>query len=468
MKLTAMMLVATYAAAQTTPRNVLKPDGALGDATNFPWKHTYNSADAVTTCPSPCWSGGGCSGVSNGNPGIVAADWNDQLFQQKCTGGWNEQWIEVELPSVQTCSKTAAVAYNKDHMMSTNPGAYVKASNDGFNWVTIASWDVHPGTSSLSDGVRPFLYHQSRAHPYNTIAGVEGGLDTWGIDLPGTTGYKFWRIGGGGSSSANWESQWFLLIQWVLICVDTPPPPPPPTGLALTDANAKIAFGPNAECVFEYKEGPPPYLESSCPVVSPDMPPSPPADPPSAPTPTVLTLAELLDSANPATQEVCDGSGGGNGGGTSQGTWSVVSNELVYDQPGSSYTSAKYTITLPFTFSTVSGSVTYCTGPVGSGHAEDSTLGYNMNGPFATYAEMCQESHGILAFGTETTPIKNNGISGSGNNMPRCPAVEVYTFTETTVPASNKFTFLSVQGGNSLEDVHVTDASLTFGSAGVV
>ena len=413
-----------------------------------------------------------------------------------------------------------------DAYVCSQPGAYVKASNDGFNWVTIASWDVHPGTSSLSDGVRPFLYHQSRAHPYNTIAGVEGGLDTWGIDLPGTTGYKFWRIGGGGSSSANWESQWFLLIQWVLICVDTPPPPPPPTGLALTDANAKIAFGPNAgarrrspascgparvasahgrplspfaratsagghalspfaheltrplspsrvrvpraECVFEYKEGPPPYLESSCPVVSPDMPPSPPADPPSAPTPTVLTLAELLDSANPATQEVCDGSGGGNGGGTSQGTWSVVSNELVYDQPGSSYTSAKYTITLPFTFSTVSGSVTYCTGPVGSGHAEDSTLGYNMNGPFATYAEMCQESHGILAFGTETTPIKNNGISGSGNNMPRCPAVEVYTFTETTVPASNKFTFLSVQGGNSLEDVHVTDASLTFGSAGVV
>ena len=117
-------------------------------------------------------------------------------------------------------------------------------------------------------------------------------------------------------------------------------PPPPPTGLALTDANAKIAFGPNAgarrrspascgparvacahgrplspfaratsagghalspfaheltrplspsrvrvpraECVFEYKEGPPPYLESSCPVVSPDMPPSPPADPPSS------------------------------------------------------------------------------------------------------------------------------------------------------------------------------------------
>ena len=93
-----------------------------------------------------------------------------------------------------------------DAYVCSQPGAYVKASNDGFNWVTIASWDVHPGTSSLSDGVRPFLYHQSRAHPYNTIAGVEGGLDTWGIDLPGTTGYKFWRIGGGGSSSVGGDA----------------------------------------------------------------------------------------------------------------------------------------------------------------------------------------------------------------------------------------------------------------------
>jgi len=75
-----------------------------------------------------------------------------------------------------------------------------------------------------------------------------------------------------------------MMLVATYAAAQTPPPPPPPTGLALTDANAKIAFGPNAECVFEYKAGSPPYLESSCPVVSPPPPPpSPPADPPSAP-----------------------------------------------------------------------------------------------------------------------------------------------------------------------------------------
>jgi len=55
-------------------------------------------------------------------------------------------------------------------------------------------------------------------------------------------------------------------------------PPPPPTGLAITDANAKIAFGPNSECILEYKPGPPPYLESNCPIVSPPPSPSPGSD----------------------------------------------------------------------------------------------------------------------------------------------------------------------------------------------
>merc|ERR1719356_703770 len=48
-------------------------------------------------------------------------------------------------------------------------------------------------------------------------------------------------------------------------------------------------MGPNRECILEYKPGPPMYLQSSCPIVSPapypNMPPPPSLPPPSPPPP---------------------------------------------------------------------------------------------------------------------------------------------------------------------------------------
>jgi len=50
------------------------------------------------------------------------------------------------------------------------------------------------------------------------------------------------------------------------------PPAPPPSGLQLTGPEAKIMFGPNENCIFKYNAGPPPYLESTCPLNAPEHP----------------------------------------------------------------------------------------------------------------------------------------------------------------------------------------------------
>ncbi|MDC0526014.1 hypothetical protein OAO87_03350 [bacterium] len=53
------------------------------------------------------------------------------------------------------------------------------------------------------------------------------------------------------------------------------PPPPPLTGLYLSAPDAKLHFGPSMECTLEFKSGPPPYLESTCPIAAPPPAPAP-------------------------------------------------------------------------------------------------------------------------------------------------------------------------------------------------
>ena len=71
-----------------------------------------------------------------------------------------------------------------------------------------------------------------------------------------------------------------------------PPPtsPPPPRGLHLSGHNAQLLLGVSMACKFEFRPGPPPYLESSCPIEAPppapSSPPSPPPPSPSMPPPS--------------------------------------------------------------------------------------------------------------------------------------------------------------------------------------
>ena len=54
-----------------------------------------------------------------------------------------------------------------------------------------------------------------------------------------------------------------------------------PTGLHLSGNYAKLHYGLNMECTLKFKPGPPPYLESNCPINAPPPAPSPPPLPPS-------------------------------------------------------------------------------------------------------------------------------------------------------------------------------------------
>ena len=73
----------------------------------------------------------------------------------------------------------------------------------------------------------------------------------------------------------------------------------PAKGLHLSDDDAQILLGPNKECTIEYKPGPPPRLESTCPIEwpppspQPSVPPAPLAPPPAVPP---VPCAQLLNS----------------------------------------------------------------------------------------------------------------------------------------------------------------------------
>lgn len=54
----------------------------------------------------------------------------------------------------------------------------------------------------------------------------------------------------------------------------------PPKGLHLSDNDAKIMWGANGECKLEFKPGPPPWIDSTCPINAPPPAPSPPLEPP--------------------------------------------------------------------------------------------------------------------------------------------------------------------------------------------
>lgn len=85
-----------------------------------------------------------------------------------------------------------------------------------------------------------------------------------------------------------------LVVTWAaLTLLVQPVTASNPKGLHISDEAAQLHFGPNRECTIELKAGPPPYLESNCPIQAPPphpaAPPSPPPSaPPSSPPPPVV------------------------------------------------------------------------------------------------------------------------------------------------------------------------------------
>ena len=94
-----------------------------------------------------------------------------------------------------------------------------------------------------------------------------------------------WRVGEG---LLHFFCSTALLLALLPGGASSPSPPPPLTGLHLSAPDAKVHLGTNMECTLEFKPGPPPYLESNCPIDAPPPHPSsppPPASPPPPPPP---------------------------------------------------------------------------------------------------------------------------------------------------------------------------------------
>ena len=100
-----------------------------------------------------------------------------------------------------------------------------------------------------------------------------------------------------------------LLLAGLVWATASPPPaspPPPPMGLHLSGHNAQLRMGESIACTFEFKPGPPPYLESNCPIQAPPPapgsppPPSPPSSPPPPSPPPTGPLCESLKGASSA------------------------------------------------------------------------------------------------------------------------------------------------------------------------
>merc|ERR1712048_452631 len=101
--------------------------------------------------------------------------------------------IQVQLPGAFKCTDSAVIGYpGGSHMPQGTNGAWIKASNDGSNWVTAATWTTHPGCSvSLC-----CVANDGSDMGYNKIA---GDYDNYKIEFSNSvkeTAYSYWRVGG--------------------------------------------------------------------------------------------------------------------------------------------------------------------------------------------------------------------------------------------------------------------------------
>ena len=127
---------------------------------------------------------------------------------------------------------------------------------------------------------------------------ADGSLTSWGGSC----------CGGAGSPSGT---GWSLFFSWYAEQNPPPPPPPPPLlppptspppprGLHLSGHNAQLLLGVSMACKFEFRPGPPPYLQSNCPIESP--PPHPSSPPPPSPSmpPTTPPPSPSLPPPSPS------------------------------------------------------------------------------------------------------------------------------------------------------------------------
>ena len=169
-------------------------------------------------------SGGSLTYLAIPTDRFTSANW--QSHGRQIGGAGNgDCWMQVDLgnENAQVIDFAFAIGYpGRQHDSDAN---YIKASNDGSNWVTMAEWKHHPGGGSgtntnygsgkgdTDEGYAGgYLFYQEGGHCYsNTVNNVE----KWIPLRKTTTAYRYWRIGGSNWSSKGNDRQ--LLFNWGLM-----------------------------------------------------------------------------------------------------------------------------------------------------------------------------------------------------------------------------------------------------------
>lgn len=182
--------------------NVLTPYAYYGNATAMTWSTSSTLSEA-----------GSPSLTADAFDSITSTNWPSYGYQHQASGGGDgDLWIGVDLGAGKAIvpTKTAAIGYPGGSHWSNNN--YVKASNDGTNYTTLATWASHPGNTTSSGYL---IYNDSSNHRHSYVS---KNIDTYGIPITTTTAYRYFRLGG-----TNWNASngYQLVMNWLLYGIQT-------------------------------------------------------------------------------------------------------------------------------------------------------------------------------------------------------------------------------------------------------
>lgn len=188
------------------------------ESTDRSWDMTWSESHSVNT-------GGQIKYLGFQSDRFTSANWGSHGRQQGgMSNGDANMTVDLGAENAQVVDFAFAIGYpGRQHASDNN---YIKASNDGSNWVTMAEWKHHPAggsgtnTSYAGGGAGDedegysggYLFYREGGHCYsNTVNNVE----KW-IPLRKTnTAYRYWRIGG--DNWSNHGNGYQLIMNWGLM-----------------------------------------------------------------------------------------------------------------------------------------------------------------------------------------------------------------------------------------------------------
>ena len=242
----------------TTYRHQGSSGGATGDTLEIWWDPYYPKANdyydflaasetngrASTYSFSHSHSGGAAGGlnlVARNSDRFTTDNWDSHGFQRQT--GSSDAYLQMDLGAgnEQVFDFTFAIGYPGGAHYSLNN--YIKASNDGSNWTTMAEWRSHNGggcgahsgtagqdavgnsvggAANKNEGYDAgYLMFQAGGNVYsNTVNNVM----KWIPLRKTTTAYRYWRIGGvawnsshGAHNNGGGSNGYQLLMNWGLM-----------------------------------------------------------------------------------------------------------------------------------------------------------------------------------------------------------------------------------------------------------